>query len=227
MGTPHMGISTPEGRPGARQGVAPGGAGVAHLGPPHHNAPDPLLRDVITPPRTPTPRRGRAARADRGAGGGGAPPPPRRSPPPLWGGGRGARGASRRLRPAGGAAGVFRHVPKSAQECPFSGNVLQNSIVSCAGARPLGLPLPLLPSWVVRVSAPRHQRLTQRLRRASSCERWWGTAEQLDEPPQVLRGCGEQHLVPDAAQASQSKPVEPEDALHVCKPHLDLLALAA
>src|SRR6266498_2695196 len=57
-------------------------------------------------------------------------------------------------------------------------------------------------------------------------DRRWGTAEEVNEPPQVLRGCGEQHLVPRAAQASQSKPVEPEDALHVRKSHLDLLALA-
>ena len=51
--------------------------------------------------------------------------------------------------------------------------------------------------------------------------------KELGEPPQVLRGCGEQDLVPGAAQASQSKPVEPEDALHMRKSHLDLLALAA
>ena len=75
-------------------------------------------------------------------------------------------------------------------------------------------------------STHQHQRLTQRLQRASDCDRRWGTAEEVNEPPQVLRGCGEQHLVPRAAQASQSKPVEPEDALHVRKSHLDLLALA-
>jgi hypothetical protein len=28
----------------------------------------------------------------------------------------------------------------------------------------------------------------------------WGTAEKPGEPPQVLRGCGEQHIAPDAAQ---------------------------
>ncbi len=59
-------------------------------------------------------------------------------------------------------------------------------------------------------STHQHQRLTQRLQRASDCDRRWGTAEEVNEPPQVLRGCGEQHLVPRAAQASQSKPVEPE-----------------
>jgi hypothetical protein len=52
-------------------------------------------------------------------------------------------------------------------------------------------------------------------------------AEELGEAAQVLRRRGEQHLVPGAAQAPQSKPVEPEDALHVRKSHLDLLAFAA
>src|SRR6516164_11581252 len=51
------------------------------------------------------------------------------------------------------------------------------------------------------------------LRRTSRRRQWWRTANELDEPPQVLRGCGEQHLVSRAAQASQSKPVQPENAL--------------
>jgi len=38
-------------------------------------------------------------------------------------------------------------------------------------------------------------------------------AEELDGPLQVLRGCGEQDLVPGAAQAAQSKSIEPENAL--------------
>src|SRR6516164_7453596 len=65
------------------------------------------------------------------------------------------------------------------------------------------------------------------LRRTSRRRQWWRTANELDEPPQVLRGCGEQHLVSRAAQASQSKPVQPENALHMRKSHLDLLAFAA
>ncbi len=52
-------------------------------------------------------------------------------------------------------------------------------------------------------------------------------AEKLGEPPQVLRGSCKQHFVPDAAQAPQPKPVEPENSLHMRKSHLDLLALAA
>ena len=83
-----------------------------------------------------------------------------------------------------------------------------------------------LPIKGVATSTHRYQCLTQRLRRASSCERRWGTAEQFDESFQVLRGCGEQHLVPGTAQSSQTEPVEPEDALHMCKPHLNLLALS-
>src|SRR5215469_3332018 len=63
--------------------------------------------------------------------------------------------------------------------------------------------------------------------RRTSRRQWWRTANELDEPPQVLRGCGEQHLVSCAAQASQSKPVQPENALHMRKSHLDLLAFAA
>src|SRR5665213_1281396 len=64
------------------------------------------------------------------------------------------------------------------------------------------------------------------LRWVRGCERWWGMAEELNKSPQVLCGCSEQDLVPDATQAPQSKPVEPEDTLHVRKPHLDFLALA-
>ena len=47
------------------------------------------------------------------------------------------------------------------------------------------------------------------------------------EPAKVLSGCGEQHLVSDAVQASQPEPVELPNALYVRKPRLDLLALAA
>src|SRR5205807_5308281 len=74
-------------------------------------------------------------------------------------------------------------------------------------------------------STHRYQRLTHQLRWTGH-RQWRWTAKKLDEPPQVLRGCGEQNLVPRAGQASQSKPVEPEDALHMRKSHLDLLALA-
>ena len=110
----------------------------------------------------------------------------------------------------------------------FGGNVLQNSVAFATRARLwiFAVSLSRTPVEGVSGSTRRHRHLT-RLRRASSYDRRWGTAEELNEPPQVLRGCGEQHLVPRAAQASQSKPVKPENALHMCKSHLHLFAFAA
>jgi hypothetical protein len=52
-------------------------------------------------------------------------------------------------------------------------------------------------------------------------------AEKLGQPPQVLSSCCQEHFVSDAAQVPQPEPVEPENALHVRKSHLDLLALTA
>src|SRR5262245_3865795 len=40
-------------------------------------------------------------------------------------------------------------------------------------------------------SIRRDRRLTRRLGGTSGCDRRWGTAEELNEPPQILRGCGE------------------------------------
>ena len=104
--------------------------------------------------------------------------------------------------------------------------VLQNSLILFAG---LGCefdhPAFRRSRWGGRANA--YQCLTQYLGWTSCCERRRGTAEELDQPPQVLRRRSEQHLIPGTTQASQSKPVEPEDALHVRKPHLDLLALPA
>ena len=107
--------------------------------------------------------------------------------------------------------------------------VLQNPVVFVGDCRPgvLGVGLSRFPIAGVAASRRRQLWLTHLLRRASSCKRWWGTPEQLDEPLQILRGCGEQYLVSRPAQTSQPKPVKPEDALHVCKPHLYLFALAA
>jgi hypothetical protein len=56
---------------------------------------------------------------------------------------------------------------------------------------------------------------------------WWSATEKLGEPSKVLCGCREQDFVSDATQAAQPEPVEPENALHVCKSHLNLLAFAA
>jgi hypothetical protein len=76
-------------------------------------------------------------------------------------------------------------------------------------------------------AAGRYQRLTRRLRKTGLCQRWRGTAEKPGEPPQVLRGCCEQDFVPDATQAAQPEPVEPENPFHVRKSHLNLLAFTA
>jgi hypothetical protein len=50
--------------------------------------------------------------------------------------------------------------------------------------------------------------------KASSSQRWRGTAEKLGQPPQILRRCCEQHFVSGTTQASQLKSVEPEKAFH-------------
>ena len=71
----------------------------------------------------------------------------------------------------------------------------------------------------------RPTRLVDRLRRTGDCRRWRRAAEELDEAPQVLSGCG-QDLIFSPAQASQSKSVELEDSLHVSKTHLDLFAFS-
>jgi hypothetical protein len=63
--------------------------------------------------------------------------------------------------------------------------------------------------------------------RRTSCRQWRWIAQELSETAQVLRGRGEQHFVPGAAQAPQSKPVKLQDALHMRKSHLNLLAPAA
>jgi hypothetical protein len=54
-----------------------------------------------------------------------------------------------------------------------------------------------------------------------------GTEEKLGQPPWILRRCREQHLVPDTTQAPRPKSVEPDDAFHMSKSHLDLFAFAA
>ncbi len=111
----------------------------------------------------------------------------------------------------------------------YRGILLQNSMVIADGGLFVKFavcPLSRSPVEGAAASAHRPPTLPQRLHRATSRDWRWGTAEDLNEPPQVLRGCGEQHFVPRAAQASQSKPVEPENALHMRKSHLNLLALA-
>ena len=54
----------------------------------------------------------------------------------------------------------------------------------------------------------------------------WRSRNQRCEPPQVLGDGRQNKLILRAAWATQSQPTEPQDALQVCEPHLDLLALA-
>ena len=54
---------------------------------------------------------------------------------------------------------------------------------------------------------------------------WRRPGDQQCEAPQVL-GDSENELVLGASRAPQSKPSEPQDALEVREPHLDLLTLA-
>src|ERR1700688_1906347 len=99
---------------------------------------------------------------------------------------------------------------------------------------PMGFGLEILPWPFFRspdegTAGASHRRhlLTHQLRRTGSPRDWRRTAEELDETPQVLRSCSEQHLILYSAQAAQPKSIELQDALHVGKSHLDFLALAA
>jgi hypothetical protein len=55
--------------------------------------------------------------------------------------------------------------------------------------------------------------------------RW--SCDELGKAPQVLRGGGERELELGAARPAQSQATEPQDALQVCKQHLDALAITA
>src|SRR5512139_722088 len=89
----------------------------------------------------------------------------------------------------------------------------------CSFLRCPGRPL------VLRGALPRIGSTTGGLRETNSTPQRRWTTDELGKAPQVLRDSGEQDLVPRAAQTAQSKSIEPEDALHMVKPHLDLLAL--
>ena len=111
--------------------------------------------------------------------------------------------------------------------CPLSGGMCCKTRLLLAigfGGEFWRCPCPALPSTAL---THRYRNLTPRLREANGGHRWRRTAEKLSKPPQVLCSCGEQHFILGAAQATQPKPVELQDALHMSKPHLDLLALAA
>ena len=56
---------------------------------------------------------------------------------------------------------------------------------------------------------------------------WWWPRDQRCEPSQVLSDGSKNKLILGASWATQSKSTEPQDALQVCEPHLDLLGLTS
>jgi len=67
---------------------------------------------------------------------------------------------------------------------------------------------------------------TPALRDAQGLSGWW-PSDQRCEPSQVLSDGGQNKLILGASRTTQSKSTEPQDALQVCEPHLDLLALTS
>ncbi|MET4035861.1 hypothetical protein ABIB94_007558 [Bradyrhizobium sp. JR7.2] len=55
---------------------------------------------------------------------------------------------------------------------------------------------------------------------------WW-SRNQRREPPQILSDGSQNKLVLGAPWAAQSKSAEPQDALQVSEPHLNLLPLTS
>ena len=55
----------------------------------------------------------------------------------------------------------------------------------------------------------------------------WRPSDQRCEPPQVLSDGGQNKLILGASGATQSQSAEPQDALQVCEPHLNLLSLTS
>jgi len=53
----------------------------------------------------------------------------------------------------------------------------------------------------------------------------WRACDQRCERPQVLSDSGKDKFILGTSRAAQSKPTEPQDALQVREPHLDLFAL--
>ena len=55
----------------------------------------------------------------------------------------------------------------------------------------------------------------------------WRSRNQQCEPTQILGDSGQNELILGASWTTKSKPTELQDALQVCEPHLDLLALTS
>ena len=62
------------------------------------------------------------------------------------------------------------------------------------------------------------------LRKTQSLSGWWSRGQRC-EPPEVLGDGGQNKLILGTSRSTQSKPTELQDALQMCEPHLDLLAL--
>jgi hypothetical protein len=88
----------------------------------------------------------------------------------------------------------------------------------------LGCRLPIAPFGATALTFWR--RHPHRLRRARG-DCWWWSDDQLGEPAQVLRDGCKGELVLCTARASQPKATKLQDALQVCKQHLDTLPIAA
>src|SRR5215475_15868941 len=93
-------------------------------------------------------------------------------------------GAAGALRSGISASGHERRFGDLRRMSDLHPIVLQNPVVFIGDRRP--------EVWVAGLSPfplPRHQHgwPAQLLHWASSCRRWWGTPEQLDEPLQILR----------------------------------------
>ena len=67
---------------------------------------------------------------------------------------------------------------------------------------------------------------TLTLRNTQSLSGWWSGSQRC-EPPQVLSNGGQNELILGTSWTPKSKPTEPQDALQMCEPHLDLLPLTA
>ena len=89
--------------------------------------------------------------------------------------------------------GPLRHLARRSDPVAFGGIVLQNLNVFAEGGRPGVFAWHFFrsPDEGAAAATRRHHLLTHQLRRTSRRRDWRRTAEELDQTPQVLRGCGQ------------------------------------
>jgi hypothetical protein len=121
-------------------------------------------------------------------------------------------------------ADVFRH-PKTGHRSMQSACPKRADFVAKAGCCRLGR---CIAPWRAAVLTHRRRRsyATSTLGDAQNLS-GWRPSDHCCKPPEVLSYGGENELILGASRAAQSKPTEPQDALQVREPHLDLLAIAA